>query len=752
MNKKFIVILVLGLLVSASPVLAVTTDEIKAQITALQSQITQLITQLNKLQGNSDATWCHTFNTNLGVGSSGVEVDALHTALAKDGFGNDNWQHNNFDEATASLVVEFQEKYASEILKPLNLKRGTGYMGPSTQAKLNILYGCDNQLINCTKEGMTYFLSLAHRGSCCAGLTAISPDYAYDSACNIIASQQHIKVCTHCGNGVCSNDENQCNCPQDCKKKSMTVIYPNGGETLYFGSTYTIKWKSWGVEKAVIYLWFSDGGTCLLGSVPASQGSYTFKPEENKGCPNIAKGLTSGQYKVYIVTEDADLGVGGTGAQDSSDNFFSIVSQMQKTCTDSDDGKNYYVKGAAKNSSGTQRTDVCQINLSSNTATGVLFEAICDSNNAANYSSYTCPNGCSDGVCKIQSVEKSITVVSPNGGEQFKAGQAYQIEWLAPFASRISIDILDQDGKAITTGLPAVIANIAGSSNYVSSNSMQWFVPAGTFGGQYRVKACNCPSTISYLACANSDLSSYGCDLSDDYFSISSNPIILSPNGGESLMNGGSAVIKWSALSLPSSVLVTLNLIDYTSAVPKSIIIDAVPNSGSYFWAIPNKIINDSGETVLSGSKYKVQIITKFPGSTVLEKDESDDYFSISNSLSQTNLRVKSIGRKTSSPYNFYANVCVDGPKSINNLKAQDKRITSFPVAHIINGGTNYPMVSGSIENLKNGECMQYEFNLGVSDEASLNNKTLTYILDPKNLISESNETDNQFIYTILNR
>ncbi|MBI2100789.1 MAG: hypothetical protein HYT47_02115 [Candidatus Vogelbacteria bacterium] len=168
MFKKylFIGLFIVSVLVTPSVINAQSADlsadkagEIARLIAELQRQIAVLKAQLAHLQGNQSGAWCFTFEKNLGVGAGGKQVDALHTALVKEGISISPVPVNTtlsemekdkekskaiFTEATAAAVSAFQLKYKDEILAPLGLANPTGYVGPATRKVLNRLYGCKN--------------------------------------------------------------------------------------------------------------------------------------------------------------------------------------------------------------------------------------------------------------------------------------------------------------------------------------------------------------------------------------------------------------------------------------------------------------------------------------------------------------------------------------------------------------------------------------------------------------------------------
>ncbi len=151
-TKYFIITVVLAIAVLCFSFVAnAQTANIQALIAQIKIQIAQLQAQLQNLldQQQGGQAWCHTFNTNIGMGqkTGNPEIEALKSALRKEGLFNDtmvSYINEGYNESLALAVTGFQEKYASEILSPYNLKRGTGFVGATTRSKLNMLYGCKN--------------------------------------------------------------------------------------------------------------------------------------------------------------------------------------------------------------------------------------------------------------------------------------------------------------------------------------------------------------------------------------------------------------------------------------------------------------------------------------------------------------------------------------------------------------------------------------------------------------------------------
>jgi len=107
-------------IINPSTAKALTAEELRAQIDALIRQLNALQAQLAEMQPPTEV-WCHDFNVNLRIGDRGEEILSLKTALIKDGVWPYMAVGNEFDEETASYVVGFQEKYASEVLAPWGL-------------------------------------------------------------------------------------------------------------------------------------------------------------------------------------------------------------------------------------------------------------------------------------------------------------------------------------------------------------------------------------------------------------------------------------------------------------------------------------------------------------------------------------------------------------------------------------------------------------------------------------------------------
>ena len=93
-------------------------------------------TSVGKVLGQSTGSTGVVFDRNLTVGSQGSDVRALQERLADEGLYSGPIT-GYFGQITFAAVVAYQEKYRDEILTPLGLTEGTGFVGIMTRAHLN---------------------------------------------------------------------------------------------------------------------------------------------------------------------------------------------------------------------------------------------------------------------------------------------------------------------------------------------------------------------------------------------------------------------------------------------------------------------------------------------------------------------------------------------------------------------------------------------------------------------------------------
>lgn len=126
-------------------------EDLEARIAELVAQIAELEAQLGDESAapSTTAAGCETeFNSDLSMGDSGSEVMQLQVFLneqvdglevASSGAGSPGNETEHFGSLTQAAVIDFQEKYASEVLAPHDLTSGTGYWGRTSRAKANEL-------------------------------------------------------------------------------------------------------------------------------------------------------------------------------------------------------------------------------------------------------------------------------------------------------------------------------------------------------------------------------------------------------------------------------------------------------------------------------------------------------------------------------------------------------------------------------------------------------------------------------------
>ncbi len=440
-----------------------------------------------------------------------------------------------------------------------------------------------------------------------------------------------IEVC-QTGTSTCDSSDSYFKIVSSTTTPSITVIFPNGGETWKKGTTQTIKWKDTAGSLC------PAGANCFWAGIPydIKLDSY-YPPCSGTICPMY--------YPVPVSRTIA-----------TSVYSYSYDWKIPSCTTNNPCSSNFEVP------EGSYTIQVCQTDTST-----------CDS---------------SDSYFKITSslTQSSVTVLSPNGGESYKFGDKLNIKWNIVNPNQYPLGVYLQafdefGGKYI---LHTIATNVSWNTNEYS-----WTIPPNLPNpitpNKYLIRIVANPedkfnsfedSSNSYfkitstqtnqpLSCStlketqqnyydlcrdngfdNVCFNKYGVyqgctrnssnDCTVNNVNASSNILcsvsttqpsitFLSPSGGDIII-GDTYIIAWESANMVFGDSVAIQL--YRNGVYQDQIAFNQPVTGTYSWTPSTKI--------LPGSGYKIRVVKAYNNSNSIY-DESNPSFNIINPATSNN-------------------------------------------------------------------------------------------------------------------
>lgn len=414
--------------------------------------------------------------------------------------------------------------------------------------------------------------------------------------------------------------------------KSVEVVSPNGGEVIIVDSEFEIKWNSTSINLVDIEL-STDNGTnwmFITESYPADSGYYNWSPVPNS---------VSADCIIRIIDVSAD------SLFDISDQVFSISVPKVIKVLEPNGGENW--TGNTNQTIRWNSSEVENVKIEYTLNNGVDWFVIVESTESDGFYTWDpIPNQpSSNAKVRITNVDRGfpsdesdvvffiepelfITVLSPNGEEEWLSGSGHFIQWRTStpdpgpgVVTSIGIDPQDEIAEFSTkTGTRKIIRSkkslskssyiqgIKGTGNdliksltdvkieYSTNNGGTWYTVTESTPNNGNFLWNPVPVHNSVLCVIRISDANDGVpfDLSDNSFTISENPtveiIVNSPNGGEEWNSGSTQTIAWNSKGITSVDIEysTNNGVDWIT------IEDNVPSSGFYNWAqVPNTSSNN---------------------------------------------------------------------------------------------------------------------------------------------------------------
>lgn len=385
----------------------------------------------------------------------------------------------------------------------------------------------------------------------------------------------------------------------------ITVVTPNGGEKWQSGSNQTIEWISENIANVKLEYTTNNGQqwSTIIESTP-SIGFYYWQniPSHNS---NLCK----------VRVSDAD----DNQPTDVSNNVFTITNQLTKSIS------NVIPAGGEELQAGTTENitwtsvGITSVKIEFTSNNGLTWNSIHSNYSNTGSYSWNVPNVAST-QCKIKISDAtdesmyaesgntftiqpapSLALISPNGGEVWRAGESNLIRWSSTSIKNVKIEytlnngVRDIDWLTIVASTPAAV-------------------------GEYSISFTQ-PSTLYKVRISNSETGSPTVTSNSTFTVLPQTSItLLTPNGGEFWLTGRTYEIRWTSVNVAKVKLeYTLN-----DGVGWNTIAENVTNGGFYNWTLPNSVAFNSELCKVKVSEYN-QANPNLSGAF----DESDNTFSI---------------------------------------------------------------------------------------------------------------------------
>jgi hypothetical protein len=367
---------------------------------------------------------------------------------------------------------------------------------------------------------------------------------------------------------------------------SLNVISPNGGEYLHAGTTFPITWSSSIVNNISLQYSTNNGTTWLdvVGgtNISAATGSFNWNVPVNLDA-------TTGRIRIADVL--------APNIADTSDGTF-VIGFVNLSYPN---GDNIIQAGSIDTIRWERSNSVTQLRIDYSTNNGTTWSNIVASTNAStlayqwNVPSIPTSNALiriSDAASNLRIKDSSdavftinsLQVLTPNGNEEYLAGNQTNIQWNSSSnITLLNLDLLENDvfKQSIATNVDA------------SLGSFTWSIPASLFsnGKNFKVRISNASNSNVF-------------DLSDSNFTVK-RIVIQSPITADNWQANTTNVIRWNTNNI-SKVNIDYSTNNGTTWTRIFDTLSTSSSDNSVNWLVPNVTSSQARVRIIDASNSAI--------------------------------------------------------------------------------------------------------------------------------------------------